>query len=415
MKNLRVEEARSLLLRAVRPVEEEEEVELWEAYDRVLARDAVAGEDIPSFDRSAMDGYALRSGDTLSPPARLRVVGEVPAGRVWAGRLDPGTVVAISTGAPLPPDADAVIRQEEASEEEGWVLIRRRVEEGENVSPRGEDLRAGVLALRRGTLIRAQEMGILASLGWARVPVFARVRAGVVATGDEVVNVDEPAGPGQVRNSTAHLLGGLLRRAGALPFYLGRVPDKAEEIRRAIEQNLDRFHLLFTTGGVSVGRHDLLPRLVEEMGGRTLFWRVEMKPGRNIVAAEMGGRMLIGLSGNPAAALTTFELVVRPFVLALGRRPAGGPLETEAVVDRDLGGLGGTERYLRAAVRRRDGEFHASPLWPQLPSVLSSFSGANGFIRVPKEKVALRAGEKVTVVLPAPEDAFYAFSAGEEG
>lgn len=414
MKNLKVEEARSLLLKAVRPLEEEEEVELWEAWDRVLARDAVAREDIPSFDRSAMDGFALRSEDTITPPTRLRVVGEVPAGRVWTGALEPGTAVAISTGAPLPAGANAVVRQEEVGEEEGWVVVRRRVEEGENVSPRGEDLRAGDLALRRGALIRAQEMGILASLGWARVPVFARVRAGVVATGDEVVNVDESPGPGQVRNSTAHLLGGLLRRAGAVPVYLGRVPDRAGEIRRAVERNLARFHLLFTTGGVSVGRHDLLPRLVEEMGGRTLFWRVEMKPGRNIVAAEVGGKMLIGLSGNPAAALTTFELVVRPFVLALGRRPPGGPLEVEAVVDRDLGGLGGTERYLRAAVRRRNGGFCASPLWPQLPSVLSSFAGANGFIRVPKDKTTLQAGEKVSVVLSAPEDAFYAFSAGEE-
>ncbi len=413
MKNLGVEEARALLLQSGRPVEEEEEVDLWEAYDRVLAREVVAEEDIPSFDRSAMDGFALRSADTASPPVRLRVVGEVPAGRVWPEPLAPGTAVAISTGAPLPPGADAVVRQEEVREEEGWIVVRRPVPPGENVSPRGEDMRAGDTVLRPGTLIRAQEMGVLASLGWARVPVFARVRAGILATGDEVVNVDEPAGPGKVRNSTAHVLAGLLRRAGALPFYLGRVPDREEEIRWAIEESLDRFPLLFTTGGVSVGRYDLLPRLVEEMGAQVLFWRVEMKPGRNIVAAVREGRIIIGLSGNPAAALTTFELVVRPLVLFLGRRPPGGPLELEEVVDRDLGGLGGTERYLRAVVRRRDGEFRASPLWPQLPSVLSSFTPANGFIRVPKEKVELRAGERVRVVLTAPEYTFYAFHSGE--
>lgn len=399
---LSVEEARARIL-SVLPPPRTGEVGIEEAFGRVLAGDVVAGENLPPFDRAAMDGYAVRAADvahaTPREPARLRVTGAVAAGHLARGSVEPGTAIGISTGAPLPDGADAVVRFEETREEaDGWIKVLLPVAEGENVGPAGEDLRAGTLVLRQGTYLRAPEIGVLSALGWARVPVVASPRVAIVTTGDEVVEVNETPGPGQVRNSTAHVLAALVRQCGGVPVLRGRVKDTDEAVAAALEACRD-FDVIMTTGGVSVGRHDVIRDVLAAIGAELVFWRVNIKPGKNIAVGRRGSTLYLGMSGNPAAAMVTFEVVVRPALMALAGRPGAGLLEVQAVMDGDVEQAGGLERYLRAHAYLSRGGIRARLVGSQLPSVLSSMTQANALVVIPAGNGSVRAGDPVKVLI----------------
>lgn len=430
---LTLAEARRVLEEAF-PAPAVEEVPLPAAAGRFLAEDVVAAEDVPGFDRAAMDGYAVRAAELASAspsaPVRLRVTGAVRAGLVAAFPVGPGEAVAVATGAPLPPGADAIVRWEETRPAGGGagfapvgssVEVLAPVRPRQNVSPRGEDVRAGHLVLRRGDTLDPAAVGVLASLGRWRVPVFARPPVVVQPTGDEVVPVEARPGPGQVRDSTAWALAAAVAEAGGDPAVLAPVPDEEEAIAEAVAAAWRQGRLVFTTGGVSVGQRDLLRRVAERLGARVLFWRLPIRPGKNVLAAAAGDRLLVGLSGNPAACLVAFDLLVRPALARLAGDPDGGLVSVPAVLGEPVRRLAGFARCLRvrlepgpgagSAAAGRGGpggphEAHGPMGLPvvrlagsQLGTVLSSLAGADGYCLLASGEGEAPAGEPVEALV----------------
>jgi molybdopterin molybdotransferase len=299
-------------------------VPLAEALGSVLAVDVIAGKSVPAFPNAAMDGFAVRAGETLCAsaerPVRLRVIGEAAAGYQCASVVTPGTAIRIMTGAPVPTGADAVVRFEETDEATGavrhgpgdTVAIMTAARPGENVRPIGEDVAAGATVLMAGTRVRPAEIGVLATLNRTQATVHRRPRVGILATGDEVVDAGEPLGPGQIRNSNAPLLAALVTRCGGEVVPLGTARDSEDDLRRRLAQ-ADGLDLLLTTGGVSVGDYDLVKQVLQAEG-RIDLWEVRIKPGKPLAFGCLGRTPVLGLPGNPVAAAVAFEQFARPVI-----------------------------------------------------------------------------------------------------
>lgn len=368
----------------------------------VLAEDIRARQSLPPFDRSGLDGFAVRSEDTagasVASPVTLKIVGASYAGRPSDAVVAPGTAIRITTGAPVPAGADAVIREEETHLQGEGVSISQPLRPGDNIGRAGEDVEAGQQVLSAGTPIRPPETGLLAALGFARVLVVTRPRVAIICTGDELVEPGRQPGPGEIRNSNAYAIGALVKDAGGTPFFLGTASDDPGDISARIKKARG-YDLIVTTGGVSVGTHDYVTGVLEALGAEILFWRVAIKPGTPAVAARWGRSLVIGLSGNPAAAMTSFDLLVRPVIGQMAGRPALGLPEAVAVLDNDFGKASGVRRYLRARIYR-DGEVYRADVHPsQRPGVMSSMVECNGFVIVPEGVGKLKAGDEVRVLL----------------
>jgi molybdopterin molybdotransferase len=317
---LSVDETLERLLAAARPVGDTESVPTLAGTGRVLAQAQTSTLDVPPLDNTAMDGYAVRAADCASGEARLRISQRIPAGTVGKP-LEPGTVARIFTGAPIPPGADAVVPQEQTAPDGDQVVVKHVPQPGEWIRRAGEDIRAGTTILPAGTRLRAQEIGLAASVGITRLPVHRKVRAALFSTGNELVMPGELLPPGSIYNSSRFTLTGLLRMLGCEVEDLGIVPDTLEATREALRKAAATSDLIVTSGGVSVGDEDhVRPAVLAE--GRLDLWRIAMKPGRPLayggVRRPAGGEAdFIGLPGNPVSSFVTFVLFVRPFVLRL--------------------------------------------------------------------------------------------------
>ena len=320
---LSVQEALDVLLQSARPLDEIEHLSTLEATGRVLAADQQSQLDVPPMDNTQMDGYAVRASDCVSGSATLTVSQRIPAGHVGTA-LTPGTAARIFTGALIPPGADAVVMQEQCSFDEasGQVTVQHAPRSGEWVRRRGEDIRAGSVILTRGTRLRAQELGLAASVGLAHVPVYRRLRVGVFFTGDELAMPGEPLKPGAIYNSNRFMLRGLLQQLGCEIVDLGNVPDSREATRAALREAAAGNDLIITSGGVSVGEEDHVKPAVEAEGKLNL-WQIAIKPGKPLAFGEVrrdgtqGPAFFIGLPGNPVSSFITFLIFVRPFIHAL--------------------------------------------------------------------------------------------------
>lgn len=398
-----VDEARARILRHFHPLEPEK-VPILEALDRVLAEDIYSDIDIPPFANSAMDGYALRSGDTMGAskksPVTLKVVADLAAGHTTHLKVEPGTAIRIMTGAPLPEGADAVVRFEETSEglRGGWGLtveIYKEVSPRENVRPAGEDIRRGELALAKGTVLRPQELGILASLGRPEVEVIRRPRVAILATGDELVAIDEEIGPGQIRNSNEYSTAAQVMRYGGVPVRLGIARDRVEELKAKIEEGLAaKVELFLTSAGVSVGEYDVVKEVLASEG-EIDFWQVNMKPGKPLAFGHIQGVPLIGLPGNPVSAMISFEQFARPAILTmLGKGPREKP-EVEVIVDEEVTNSG-RRGFIRAIVTRQEDGYHARAVTgPRGSGILTSMVRANALLIVPEGTTLVKAGERL--------------------
>ena len=396
---LSVSEARRVLLDGVSALEAAE-VAPSEASGRTLAASVVADRDAPPTDRSSMDGFAVRAADAATPGRTLRVIGEVRAGASADGLLlGPGEAARIFTGSVIPAGADAVVMVEltEENRAEGRVRIAEQVERGQNIRPRGEDRRAGECVLAAGTTIRAAEIAALAAVGCLRVPVVRPPRVAVLATGDELVAIDGTPAPHQIRNSNAPMLAALLGGEGAVARVHGTVADDLDALAAAVGAVSDA-DLVVLSGGVSVGDYDLVEEAARRRGYEVLFHNVAMRPGKPILAARRGRRLLFGLPGNPLSAFAGFHVLVAPVVRRLMGDPHLRPRRLRATLAEAVRQRPGREGYVLARLAWPEGV----PVVAQVRSASSgdvlSLARANAFIVVPAEAASLEAGALVDVM-----------------
>ncbi|GHO89067.1 molybdopterin molybdotransferase MoeA [Dictyobacter formicarum] len=404
-----VEEALSRILAEITPLPIIR-VPLPEAAGLVLAEDVFAQENIPPFDNSAMDGFALLSQDSKAQqnqPPRLKVTGTVAAGYVADHAVEPGTAMRIMTGAPVPPGADTVIQVEltrHDGPESDWVEILQEVKPGNNIRPAGEDMRSGQLILPRGTEIGAWEIGVLATLGWASVPVTRRARVAILGTGDEVIDIDQPLQPGKIRNSNSYLLEAAVRSAGAIPQRLGVALDTVESLREKFSQALNA-DLILTSGGVSVGDFDLVKNIMSEQG-EIQFWRINMRPGKPVAFGHIGTVPLLGLPGNPVSSAVTFELFGRPVLRKLQGHTHLFKPQIEVTVEDGVQERAMRRHYVRAYVSWQNGKFVARTTGNQGSHITTSLLHTNALLIVPEGGAVVQPGATVqAIMLDWPENA----------
>jgi molybdopterin molybdotransferase len=403
------EQARATILGHVSELEPEP-VALLEAIGRVLAGDVVAPCDLPRWDNSAMDGYAVRAVDT-SAGAGLRVASYIPAGSHASEVVPPGAAAKILTGAPLPPGADTIVPVEDAEEREGTVFVPRDVRRGAHVRRKGEDIRAGETILARGTVVGPPEVSLLASLSRLSIPVVRRARVAILSTGDELVSPGEPLAPGEIYDSNGLAVAAAVAQLGGVPVNLGIARDDRASLREALAEGL-RADALVTTAGVSMGDRDLVREVLQELSVRQVFWKIDIKPGRPTAFAVHGPRPVFSLPGNPVSTLLTFDQFVRPALLKMmGHRAVLRPL-VAAVFQEDFARKPGRVGFLRVRLERRDGALLARTSGNQETGILKTMLQADGIAIVPAEKGNVRAGDVVDVqVLRAGGEARHAASA----
>ena len=388
-----------------------EEVPLLDALDRILAEPVTAGDSLPPFANSSMDGYAVRAADvagaTRANPAILDVAGEVPAGAAPTLHIQAGQAARITTGAPLPSGADSVIPVEDTSEP--WrdkerplpeiIELYRSVQAGDYVRQPGEDVQTGNRVLLAGHLIRPQEIGLLASLGGGTVPVVRRPRVAILATGDELIPIDQPLRPGKIRNSNSYTQTAQVMSAGGVPVPLGIARDREQDVRHKLQAGVEAgVDLFVSSAGVSVGAYDVV-KSVLETEGNVRFWRVRMRPGKPLAYGSFEGIPYLGLPGNPVSAMISFERFARPAI----RKMAGhGDLERPRVevVMRDEIRSDGRETYARARVARgEDGLYTATLSGGQGSHVMSALVEANALVIVPEGVRRVAPGETLEAMM----------------
>lgn len=382
---LHPDEALRIILRSVRPLGSEK-APIEDCGGRVLAEEVSASCDLPHFDNSAMDGYAVFSGDVRGAgeraPVLLPLQETVRAGKSARGPLRRAFAVKIMTGAPMPEGADAVVMRECAREGEGGVSLYLAPEPGENVRLRGEDVRKGEVLLEPGSPLRPYEIALLASQGISRVRVVRRPRVKVLVSGDELVDHRRKPSRGQIRNSNGPALCALLARWGALPKAGGIVPDSEQGCRKALFRALDGADALLVSGGVSVGDFDHTRAALASLGLKELFWRIAIKPGKPLLFGLLRGKPVFGLPGNPVSSLVCCEEFVRPAVEKLAGRAHGVPsYHMRGVMANEYPKPAHLRQFVFCAVRREGGRFLLEAIRPQGSAMLGMSSRARGLVR----------------------------------
>ena len=408
-----VEEALSKILDFIEVLEKEGKP-LLECLGQVLAEDVYAPFDVPPQDNSAMDGYAVQAksivGASYEHPKILRVIGEIAAGCVTELKVEPGTAVRIMTGAFVPEGADVVVpfeytdevdrKQRSASGAEIGICVS--LPEASNTRRRGEDIAKGELVMKQGTLLRPAEIGVLASLGKAIVSVIRRPVIGILATGNEVMEVNQPLLPGKIYNSNSYSLASLVLRYGGIPKLLGIAPDDVEQLAVAVRHGLD-CDMLVTSGGVSLGDYDVVKQVLAAEGNIS-FWTVRMKPGKPLAFGTFkrdDGKKIphLGLPGNPVSSMVSFEVFVRPAILKMmGKSNLAVPNIT-AIMEDPVENDDGRRFFARVVVSRRDGKYFARLTGPQGSGILTSMTRANGLAVIPEGTEAVKAGNTVKVMM----------------
>jgi molybdopterin molybdotransferase len=391
-----VAEARARILADVAGAAPEETLRVARGLGRVLARDVAAPFDVPPADNSAVDGYAVRVADLIpGGRARLRVVADLPAGAVYEGGIGPCETLRIMTGAPMPRGADTVVPQELSESAGDWVQLGA-VERGANVRSCGEDVRAGTVVLQAGSVLRPQDLGLVASLGLAELRVHRRPRVALLSTGDEVVEPGQPRRPGQIYDSNRFSLGGMVAAAGSDPLDLGIVPDVQKLLRERLLEAAGAADVVLTSGGVSVGDYDLVRNVLGEIGSID-FWQVSMQPGRPLAVGRIGRAQFFGLPGNPVASVLCFHLFVRPALWKLGGRTRlDADCVTAAAVE-PMRKKAGRREFKRGVLRFTDRGYEVSTTGPQGSGILSSMVMANCLIILEEARGDVKAGERVLV------------------
>jgi molybdopterin molybdotransferase len=391
----------------------EEAVPLLEAQDRVLAETVISPLDLPAHTNSAMDGYAVRSADVRGArkdaPKRLRVIETVPAGRFPSLAVGEGEATRIFTGAPLPDGTDGVVRQEDTEASGGEVAILDDRDAGRNFRPAGEDLKRGATVFEAGTVLTAAQLGVLASMATRRVRVRRRARVGILASGDEIADLDEAEAilsGRKTATSNSYTLHALIRDTGAIPVPLGIARDTLDSVKEHLERGAREADLVLSTGGVSVGEHDFVRDALNALGASMDFWRVRMRPGSPLGFAHIGNTPWIGLPGNPVSAMVCYELFVRPAVRKMQGCRDLFRRAVRVALEEPVRTPGRLTHFLRAVVRETPDGFLARLTGPQGSGILTSMAKANALLVVPEQRDDVLVGETLSAILLGDAGAF---------
>ena len=393
---LTVEEARQRMLNTINvlPVETRG---ILDSLGNILAEDVYASENIPPFDNSAMDGFAVAAEDVTNAskaqPVQLSIVETIQAGHAPTTYIERGNAARIMTGAMMPEGADAVVMKEVTEVEGEQVTILEGVEVDENVRFTGESVKHGDLVMSKGKLIRPQEIAMFASLNRSEVEVYKRPKVAVVSTGDELTPLGEPLGAGKIRDSNRYGICAQIEEAGCYPIDMGIARDDEAETERKFREALEGADALITSGGVSVGEFDVVKAVLSKLG-EINFWRVAMKPGKPQAYGIADGKPIFGLPGNPVSSLVVFELFVRPALLKMAGHSELLRPTFSAILDEDVSNRDGRVSFMRSIITSSNGQYYAKTTGPQGSGILHSLVLANGFIVIPAG-ATIRAGETV--------------------
>jgi len=390
------------------PEQSLETVILDKALGRVLAEDVVSKVDIPDFDNSAMDGYAIIAKDTIGAssktPLCLEIVDSIRAGITTERILSRKQAIRIMTGSVIPRGADAVIKIEDTSEKRNeiqknsCVKILKRMKEGENIRKAGESVKKGDLIIKKGTILNSAHLGMMASLAKTKIKVSRKPTVAILATGDELISSDSKTKKGKIRNSNPYSLSSQIKKIGGVPKNKGIARDSLNELKRKIKSCLD-CDVIITCGGVSMGKYDLVKKSMEELGADIKFWKVAVKPGKPLLFSLLKGKPVFGLPGNPVSGMVSIELFVKPAICKM--MGCGEEFikheEVDATLEQTLKESESRRTFMRACTRWKDGRYLAKSTGSQGSGILNSMVKANSLIVFPEKKKVLKKGSKVKV------------------
>ncbi|HZK57365.1 MAG TPA: gephyrin-like molybdotransferase Glp [Clostridia bacterium] len=376
---------------------------ILDSLEYILAEDIESDINMPPFDRTPLDGYALRSEDTINAneenPVTLETIDSIQAGYVSKKTIGKGQAIRIMTGAKIPEGADTIVRYEDTVFTDKDVKVFSRLKPNSNIVRAGEDIAIGDIVLKKGKTISPADIGILATLGKSKVKVYKRPKVAILSTGDELVNIDEIPCEGKIRNSNSYTIGAQVKKIGGEVKIFDICDDDTQSIKEELSLALEWGDIVITTGGVSVGDADVVKEAFEETGGKILFWKVKMKPGSPIAVAKFKDKLLFGLSGNPAAAYITFEKFVRPTILRLSGETKYEFTEVKSTLKSEFTKVSGQNRIVRAKTYYKDGGFFTELPDKHSSGVLSSLSETNSLFYIPPWTGPYRIGDSIEVEL----------------
>jgi molybdenum cofactor synthesis domain-containing protein len=382
-----------------------EEIPLLEAYSRVLAQDANSTLDIPPFNRSTVDGYAVKAEDTFgadeTQPAKLKVCGFVSIGEPPKVSVAKGEAAEIVTGAPIPDGADAVVMVEDTEREDEALNVYGSVTKNENVMKKGADIKHGEIVLKAGKVLGSREIGVLAALGNANVKVYVVPTVAVLSTGGEVIEPGRELPPGKIYDINAYSLCTAVRESGGKPVYAGVVPDEKSPLREALEAALASADMVLTSGGVSVGPKDIIPATVDSLGEPGVFISgIALKPGKPATVALIGQKPVFSFPGHPTSALLNFYLLARPVIQAMAGKPAGSMASIKAIADRRMFSAKGRRTFVMVSLVLDEVKgLVAEPVESGASGAITTLAKADGFVEIPENQQFVDADEEVRVWL----------------
>lgn len=404
---IKFKQALAIILNSIKRIKETQEVNLISSLHRILAQDIYAPCNVPAFTNSAMDGYAVRACDVKNAdriPVVLEVIDDIPAGCISKKRLKKDQAIRVMTGAPIPQGADSVVMveftQKFKTKTGEFVKVFKPTEYHENIRMKGEDVKKGEKILAKGSLIRPQEMGMLASLGISKIKVIKKPRIGILATGDELTKLDKPLAKGKIRDSNSYSLAGQILSLGAIPVHLGIAQDNPKEVKRKIISGINKnIDLLLVSGGVSVGDYDLVKDVLVELGTKIKIWKVAIRPGKPLVFGYVKEIPVFGLPGNPVSSMIVFEEFVRPAILKMCGADKLFRPETIAIFKESFKKKKGLKYFVRVKIENKDNKLYASLTGPQGSGILKSMVLADALMVLPEEITEVKKDDTVCVQL----------------
>jgi len=383
---------------------------LSKAHDRILARDILSPIDVPPFDRSTVDGYAVKAADTFGAdedhPITLKLCGHVTIGAPPTLMVEKDATVETVTGAPLPKGADAVVMLEYAVQRENSVSIHHPVSKGENVMKAGSDIHRGETVLKKGQTLSSREIGVLAALGLTQVEVYKRPKVAILSTGEEIVELGKPLPPGKIYDINAHTLSAAVLECGGEPINLGIISDNMNQLKITLKKALDLADVVVTSGGVSVGPKDIVPEVLDTLGTPgVIVCGIAVKPGKPTTIAMINEKLVFSLPGHPTSSLLMFYLIVRPILFQITGIHEKAPLTLKATVATKMFPARGRRTFVMVSLNyNKSGKLLASPVPLGLSGAITTLAKADGFVEIEEKKQFIDAGEEVVVYLFKPKN-----------